>query len=68
MSLPEIANREEWTRARVVLLEQEKALTKARDELAAARMNAAGWLAAQRDQQQRCQRCAAVRDLAWLDS
>ena len=37
MSLPEIANREEWTRARVALLEQEKALTKARDELAAAR-------------------------------
>ncbi len=37
MSLPEIVSREAWTRARVALLEQEKALTKARDELAAAR-------------------------------
>ncbi len=37
MSLPEIVSREEWTRARVELLEQEKRLTKARDELAAAR-------------------------------
>jgi len=37
MSLPEIVSREEWTRARVELLEQEKQLTKARDELAAAR-------------------------------
>ena len=37
MSLPEIVGREEWTRARVALLEQEKALTRARDELAAAR-------------------------------
>jgi len=37
MSLPEIVGREAWIRARVALLEQEKALTKARDELAAAR-------------------------------
>jgi len=37
MSLPEIATREEWTRARVALLEQEKALTKARDELSSSR-------------------------------
>jgi predicted dithiol-disulfide oxidoreductase (DUF899 family) len=37
VSLPEIVDREEWTRARVALLEQEKALTKARDDLAAAR-------------------------------
>jgi predicted dithiol-disulfide oxidoreductase (DUF899 family) len=37
MSLPDIVSQEEWTRARVALLEQEKALTKARDELAAAR-------------------------------
>ena len=37
MSLPEIVSREEWTRARVALLEQEKALTRARDELAAER-------------------------------
>lgn len=35
MSLPEIVGREEWTRARVALLEHEKALTKAREELAA---------------------------------
>ena len=27
MSLPEIVGREEWTRARVALLEREKALT-----------------------------------------
>jgi len=37
VSLPEIVSREEWTRARVALLEQEKALTKARDELVADR-------------------------------
>lgn len=37
MSLPEVVSREEWTRARVALLEQEKALTKARDELSAQR-------------------------------
>jgi predicted dithiol-disulfide oxidoreductase (DUF899 family) len=37
MSLPEIVSREEWTRARVALLEHEKALTKARDELAGER-------------------------------
>ena len=37
MSLPEIVSREEWTRARVTLLEREKELTKARDELAAQR-------------------------------
>ncbi len=36
MSLPEVVSREEWTRARVALLEREKALTKARDELSAA--------------------------------
>ena len=34
MSLPEIVSREEWIRARVALLEREKALTRARDELA----------------------------------
>jgi predicted dithiol-disulfide oxidoreductase (DUF899 family) len=37
MNLPEIVSREEWTRARVELLGHEKALTKARDELAAER-------------------------------
>lgn len=37
MSLPEIVSLEEWTRARVAFLEREKALTKARDELAAER-------------------------------
>ena len=37
MSLPKIVSREEWTRARVALLEREKALTKARDELSAER-------------------------------
>ena len=37
MSLPEIVSREEWIRARVALLEREKALTRARDELAAER-------------------------------
>ena len=35
MSLPEIVSREEWVRARVALLEREKALTRSRDELAA---------------------------------
>jgi predicted dithiol-disulfide oxidoreductase (DUF899 family) len=33
MSLPEIATREDWRRARVALLEDEKALTKRRDAL-----------------------------------
>jgi len=37
MSLPEIVSRRDWTRARVALLESEKALTKARDELSAKR-------------------------------
>jgi hypothetical protein len=37
MSLPEIVSRDEWIRARVALLEREKALSKARDELAAER-------------------------------
>ena len=37
MSLPEVVSREEWIRARVALLEREKALTRARDELAAER-------------------------------
>ena len=37
MSLPEIVSREEWTRARVELLEREKALTEARDALAVQR-------------------------------
>jgi len=37
MSLPEIVSREEWIRARVAHLEHEKALTRARDELAAER-------------------------------
>ena len=37
MSLPKIVTRQEWTRARVALLEHEKQLTKARDELNAER-------------------------------
>lgn len=37
MSLPDVVSREEWTRARLALLEREKSLTKARDELAAER-------------------------------
>lgn len=37
MSLPEIVSHDEWIRARVALLEREKALTRARDELAAER-------------------------------
>jgi predicted dithiol-disulfide oxidoreductase (DUF899 family) len=37
MNLPRIVSRDEWTRARVELLEQEKALTKARDALSAQR-------------------------------
>lgn len=37
MNLPEIVSRDAWTHARVALLDQEKALTKARDELAAER-------------------------------
>jgi predicted dithiol-disulfide oxidoreductase (DUF899 family) len=37
LSLPEIVTRDNWIRARVALLEREKALTKARDELAAER-------------------------------
>ena len=37
MSLPEIVTRDKWIHARVALLEHEKALTKARDKLAAER-------------------------------
>src|ERR1700683_5341312 len=37
MSLPEIVSRKEWIRARVALLEREKVLTRARDELAVER-------------------------------
>jgi predicted dithiol-disulfide oxidoreductase (DUF899 family) len=37
MSLPEIASQDEWVAAREELLEREKAFTRARDELAAAR-------------------------------
>jgi predicted dithiol-disulfide oxidoreductase (DUF899 family) len=37
MSLPNIVSRAEWTEARVKLLRREKALTKSRDELSAAR-------------------------------
>ena len=37
MSLPEIVTRDKWIHARVALLEREKALTKARDKLAAER-------------------------------
>jgi len=37
MSLPEIASHDEWVAARTQLLEREKAFTRARDELAAAR-------------------------------
>ena len=37
MSLPEIVSREEWIRARVAHLEHEKAVTRARDELATER-------------------------------
>lgn len=37
MSLPEIVSREEWRAARVALLEREKAMTRARDELIADR-------------------------------
>jgi len=37
MSLPEIVSREQWTRARTRLLEREKALTRARDDVAAER-------------------------------
>jgi predicted dithiol-disulfide oxidoreductase (DUF899 family) len=37
VSLPEIVTRDEWIRARIALLEREKALTRARDEVAAAR-------------------------------
>jgi predicted dithiol-disulfide oxidoreductase (DUF899 family) len=37
MNLPRIVSRDEWTRARVELLEEEKALTKARDALSAQR-------------------------------
>lgn len=37
MSLPEVVSREAWLRARVALLEREKALTRARDALAADR-------------------------------
>ena len=34
-----IVDREEWLRARLILLEQEKAFTKARDELSRARQD-----------------------------
>ncbi|HUG85246.1 MAG TPA: DUF899 family protein [Euzebya sp.] len=37
MALPDIVSREEWRAARVALLEREKALTRARDELNADR-------------------------------
>jgi len=37
MSLPEIVSREEWRRARVALLAEEKAMTKARDALSTKR-------------------------------
>lgn len=37
MSLPDVVSREEWTRARVALLEREKQLTRARDALSAER-------------------------------
>jgi predicted dithiol-disulfide oxidoreductase (DUF899 family) len=37
MSLPEITSRDEWLAARMALLEQEKALTRQRDALSAAR-------------------------------
>jgi predicted dithiol-disulfide oxidoreductase (DUF899 family) len=37
MALPEIVSSEEWRAARVALLDQEKALTRARDELSAER-------------------------------
>jgi predicted dithiol-disulfide oxidoreductase (DUF899 family) len=37
MRLPKIVTREEWTRARLALLEHEKRLTKTRDELSAER-------------------------------
>ncbi|MGA9856272.1 MAG: DUF899 domain-containing protein [Solirubrobacteraceae bacterium] len=37
MELPEITDREQWLRRRVALLEREKALTQARDELSAQR-------------------------------
>ena len=37
MSLPEIVSPQEWRAARVALLEKEKAMTRARDELSAER-------------------------------
>jgi predicted dithiol-disulfide oxidoreductase (DUF899 family) len=37
MSLPEIVSEEQWRAARIALLEQEKAMTRARDALSAAR-------------------------------
>jgi predicted dithiol-disulfide oxidoreductase (DUF899 family) len=39
MTLPRVTSREEWTRARVALLEEEKELTQRRDELNTARRN-----------------------------
>jgi predicted dithiol-disulfide oxidoreductase (DUF899 family) len=39
MSLPQIASREEWRRARVELLAEEKAMTRARDALSTKRRN-----------------------------
>lgn len=37
LTLPEVVTREEWRAARVALLEREKELTRARDELNAER-------------------------------
>ena len=39
MALPRIASREEWRAARVELLAEEKAMTKARDALSTKRRN-----------------------------
>ncbi len=39
MSLPRVASREEWRAARVELLSEEKAMTRARDALSARRRN-----------------------------
>ena len=39
MSLPKIATRDEWLAARIALLEEEKALTRRRDELSTKRRN-----------------------------
>ena len=47
MSLPEVVSRDEWTAARRELLVEEKALTRARDALAAERRRMP-WLAVER--------------------